>query len=46
MERITIKKIAKMTGLSVGTVSNVINHSINVKEKNRNKVLEVIDKLI
>ena len=44
MERITIKKIAKMTGLSVGTVSNVVNHSINVKEKNRNKVLEVIEK--
>ncbi len=44
MERMTIKKIAKVTGLSVGTVSNVINHSSYVKEKNRKKVLEIIEK--
>ncbi len=44
MERMTIKKIANITGLSVGTVSNVINKSLYVKEKNRNKVLKVIEK--
>jgi LacI family transcriptional regulator len=44
MEKMTIKRIASLTGLSVGTVSNVINNSSRVKEINRNKVLEVIEK--
>lgn len=33
-----------LAGLSIGTVSNVINNTINVNEKNKNKVLEIIEK--
>lgn len=44
MKKVTITQIAKETGLSIGTVSNVINNSSSVKEKNRKKVLEAIKK--
>ncbi|OFW63080.1 MAG: hypothetical protein A2Z35_05065 [Actinobacteria bacterium RBG_19FT_COMBO_36_27] len=38
----TIKDIAKITGLSVGTVSNVINNLTTVTEVNRQKVIKAI----
>ena len=38
----TIKEIARLTGLSVGTVSNVINDVNTVSEKNGIKILETI----
>jgi LacI family transcriptional regulator len=43
MDKVTIKEIAKITGLSVGTVSNVINH-VKVRKKNEDRVQEVINK--
>jgi LacI family transcriptional regulator len=42
MDTITIKEIAKITGLSVGTVSNVINN-VKVRKKNKDRVQEVIN---
>jgi LacI family transcriptional regulator len=44
MDKITIKEIAKITGLSTGTVSNVINNPKIVRENNRKKVLEAVNK--
>lgn len=41
----TIKDIAKLTGVSVGTVSRVINNKPDVKEHTRQKVLEAIAEL-
>ena len=40
----TIKDIAREAGYSVGTVSRVLNHSENVSEKARKRILEVVDK--
>ncbi len=42
---VTIKDIARKSGVSVGTVSNVINNLESVKIKNKEKVLEVINSL-
>ena len=42
---VTIKDIAKKSGVSVGTVSNVLNNLESVKTRNREKVLKVIDSL-
>jgi DNA-binding LacI/PurR family transcriptional regulator len=39
-----IKDIANLAGVSVATVSRVINNSSNVKEETKNKVLEIINK--
>lgn len=39
----SIQKIAKLAGVSVATVSRVINHSGSVKEVNRDKVLKAIE---
>lgn len=41
----TIKDIAKLTGVSVGTVSRVINNKPDVKEHTRQKVLQAIEDL-
>ena len=38
-----IYDIAEKAGVSVATVSRVINNSANVSEKNRSKVMEIID---
>ncbi|MCL5986537.1 MAG: LacI family transcriptional regulator [Actinobacteria bacterium] len=41
----TIREIARLTGLSVGTVSNVLNDVDTVSKENRVKVLEAIKEL-
>jgi DNA-binding LacI/PurR family transcriptional regulator len=38
----SIQKIARLAGVSVATVSRVLNNSDSVKDKNRQKVLEAI----
>ncbi|MDD5236399.1 MAG: LacI family DNA-binding transcriptional regulator [Candidatus Omnitrophica bacterium] len=44
-QSISINEVAKMAGVSITTVSRVINKFPSVKDKNRQKVLEVIKKL-
>ncbi len=44
-ERVTIYEVAKASGVSLATVSRVINNTDSVKEETRNKVLSVIKKL-
>lgn len=41
----TIKDVSKLSGVSVATVSRVINHDDNVREATRKKVLGAIEKL-
>ncbi len=41
----TIKDVSKFCGVSVATVSRVINRDANVRESTRRKVLEAIDEL-
>jgi DNA-binding LacI/PurR family transcriptional regulator len=41
----TIKQIAKLAGVSIGTVSNVLNDLPSVREETRKRVLAVIDSL-
>jgi LacI family transcriptional regulator, galactose operon repressor len=41
----TVKQIAKMAGVSIGTVSNVLNELPSVRETTRKRVLSVIDSL-
>ncbi|MDD5044386.1 MAG: LacI family DNA-binding transcriptional regulator, partial [Candidatus Omnitrophica bacterium] len=43
-QSISINEVAKMAGVSITTVSRVINKFPSVKDKNRQKVLEVIKK--
>lgn len=45
MDRFTIKDVAKLGGVSVATVSRVINNYPFVSEKTRKKVQQIIDKL-
>lgn len=40
-----IKEVARMAGVSAGTVSNVLNHPHRVSETTRNRVHEAINKL-
>src|SRR5437867_3101801 len=42
---VTIHDIAQSAGVSIGTVSRVINNSPRVKQKTREKVLAVIEQL-
>ncbi len=42
-DMITIKEVARKAGVSIGTVSNVINGAETVTDKNRQKVLDVIE---
>lgn len=44
-EMITIYDVAREAGVSMATVSRVVNGNKNVKENTRKKVLEVIDRL-
>lgn len=44
-ERVTIYEVAKASGVSLATVSRVINNSDSVKEDTKRKVLSVIKKL-
>lgn len=44
-DRVTIYEVAKAAGVSLATVSRVINNTDSVKEDTRNKVLAVIKKL-
>jgi LacI family transcriptional regulator len=43
--RVTINDVARSAGVSVGTVSAVINSRASVAERTRRRVLDVIDKL-
>lgn len=42
---VTIREVAERAGVSVATVSRVINNKNNVKEETENKVLNVIEEL-
>ena len=42
---VSIEDVARLAGVSITTVSRVINNSASVKEKNKAKVLEVIKQL-
>src|SRR5699024_12754529 len=42
--KVTMKDIAKEAGVSVATVSHVINDTKNITEPKRSKVLEIIEK--
>ncbi|MGP1413519.1 MAG: LacI family DNA-binding transcriptional regulator [Bacillales bacterium] len=44
-DRVTIYEVAKASGVSLATVSRVINNSDTVKEGTKKKVLDVINKL-
>ena len=41
----TVKDVAREAGVSLGTVSNVLNGKGSVKEANREKVWEAVKKL-
>jgi len=45
MSSITMKDVARKAGVSLGTVSNVINHVVGVKEVNREKVRQAMEEL-
>lgn len=42
--KLTMKDIAKEAGVSVATVSHVINNTKNITEERKNKILEIIEK--
>jgi len=44
MSKITITEIAKMAGVSIGTVSSVLNNKSNVSKKTRKKIQDLIKK--
>ena len=45
MARPTIKDVSRLAGVSIGTVSNVVNGHPNISKKTRDRVEEAIDKL-
>ena len=44
-ERVTIYEVAKLSGVSLATVSRVINNSSTVSEKTKKRVMDVIKQL-
>jgi DNA-binding LacI/PurR family transcriptional regulator len=42
--KITMQQIADMAGVSIATVSRVMNHNANVKEPTRQRILEILEK--
>jgi DNA-binding LacI/PurR family transcriptional regulator len=42
-EKMTIKRIAELTGVSTATVSRVLNHKTTVNEETRRKILAVME---
>ena len=44
-DTVTIYDVAREAGVSMATVSRVVNGNKNVKENTRKKVLEVIERL-
>jgi LacI family transcriptional regulator len=44
-KKITIKDIAKIAGVGVGTISRVLNQDPHVSEETRRKVLQIIEEL-
>lgn len=42
---VTIKDVAKAAGVSIATVSKVINNKPSISEKTRNHVIEVMNRL-
>mgnify|MGYP001120847695 CR=1 FL=1 len=42
---VTIKEVAQVAGVSIATVSRVLNHSLSVTESTRNRVLEAMKEL-
>jgi DNA-binding LacI/PurR family transcriptional regulator len=44
-DKISIQQIADLAGVSIATVSRVMNHKNTVKEDTRRKILEVMEKL-
>jgi DNA-binding LacI/PurR family transcriptional regulator len=43
--KVTVKQIADLTGVSVATVSRVMNHKTPVKEHTRQKILDAMEQL-
>ncbi|MDR1948556.1 MAG: LacI family DNA-binding transcriptional regulator [Spirochaetaceae bacterium] len=43
--KVTVKRIAELTGVSTATVSRVLNHKTTVNEDTRRKILEVMEEL-
>lgn len=44
-DRVTIEDVAKLSGVSRGTVSRVLNGSLNVRPATRKQILDVIERL-
>ncbi|MBO9596891.1 MAG: LacI family DNA-binding transcriptional regulator [Cohnella sp.] len=42
MSRLTIKEIAELAGVNKATVSRVLNGSVSISEKTRNKIMEIV----
>ena len=45
MGKITIKDVAAMAGVSVGTVSMTLNNSPKISEATKKNVMEIVEKL-
>jgi len=42
LSRLTIKEIAEIAGVNKATVSRVLNGSVSISEKTRNKIMEIV----
>ncbi len=42
LSRLTIKEIAELAGVNKATVSRVLNGSVSISEKTRNKIMEIV----
>ena len=45
-KKISIKEIAELSGVSVATVSRVINNNGRFSEETRKKVLDIIERMM